>query len=227
MNMRESRPSAPPDDEPFYVNYLPTPPALRRFTWLAAIALVALTLGTAALVAAIQADPGDAIWSLDDPTTIEGVVLERPYPILRVARGDGGIESVLLVSEGKRGASSRVAGMHGMRVRLRGTLLQRDGRRMFELASSDDAIQPALTDADATTIFLLPIDGRSHQTVLRGEVIDPKCDLGAMKPGEGKTHKACAALCLRGGIPPMFMTGEGAGLRYYLLVDMTGGPLTR
>jgi len=30
------------------------------------------------------------------------------------------------------------------------------------------------------------------ERTLRGEVIDPKCYIGAMKPGGGKTHKACA-----------------------------------
>ena len=33
---------------------------------------------------------------------------------------------------------------------------------------------------------------------------------GAMKPGDGKTHKGCAALCLRGGIPPALMPSISA-----------------
>jgi hypothetical protein len=58
--------------------------------------------------------------------------------------------------------------------------------------------------------------------VLRGEVVDSKCFAGAMKPGEGKTHKACAALCLRGGIPAMFMAVEDGKTVPYLLVDSQG-----
>ena len=39
-----------------------------------------------------------------------------------------------------------------------------------------------------------------------------------MKPGGGKTHKACAALCISGGIPPMFVTRDGNGQEtFYLL----------
>ena len=57
---------------------------------------------------------------------------------------------------------------------------------------------------------------------LRGEIIDPKCFAGAMKPGEGKPHKACAVLCLRGGIPPMFLTDAGT---LHVLVDTNGGAL--
>ena len=61
---------------------------------------------------------------------------------------------------------------------------------------------------------------------LRGEIIDSKCYLGAMKPGGGKTHKGCAALCLSGGVPPMFVTRDAAGNEtYYLLTDSEGKPM--
>jgi hypothetical protein len=61
---------------------------------------------------------------------------------------------------------------------------------------------------------------------LRGEIIDSKCYLGAMKPGGGKTHKACAALCLAGGVPPMFVTRGADGREaYYLLASPNGGPV--
>jgi len=36
-----------------------------------------------------------------------------------------------------------------------------------------------------------------------GEIIDPKCYFGVMKPGEGKIHKSCAIRCISGGIPPI------------------------
>jgi hypothetical protein len=57
----------------------------------------------------------------------------------------------------------------------------------------------------------------------RGEIIDPKCFAGAMKPGTGKTHKACAALCLRGGIPPAFLSDTG---EIRILTDVSGNALT-
>ena len=58
---------------------------------------------------------------------------------------------------------------------------------------------------------------------LAGEIIDPKCYFGAMKPGEGKIHKACATLCLRGGIPPMFMTTDEQGRHVYYLLTKPDG----
>lgn len=57
---------------------------------------------------------------------------------------------------------------------------------------------------------------------LRGELVDPKCFGGAMKPGDGKTHKGCAVLCLRGGIPLVFMAVEDGKTVAYLVVDANG-----
>jgi hypothetical protein len=45
-----------------------------------------------------------------------------------------------------------------------------------------------------------------------------------MKPGGGKTHKACAMLCVSGGVPPMLVTRDAAGNEtFYLLVTEAGG----
>ncbi len=61
---------------------------------------------------------------------------------------------------------------------------------------------------------------------LRGEILDSKCFLGAMRPGEGKTHKECAALCIAGGISPMLITRDERGTAtYYLLTNSSGGAM--
>ena len=62
-----------------------------------------------------------------------------------------------------------------------------------------------------------------ERITLRGEIIDPKCYLGAMKPGGGKTHKACAMLCLSGGIPPMFVTRDAQRRETFYLLTMVNG----
>jgi hypothetical protein len=53
---------------------------------------------------------------------------------------------------------------------------------------------------------------------LRGELVDSKCYLGVMKPGRGKPHRGCAARCLSGGIPPLFLVEDEVGERVALLV---------
>ncbi|MEL6754724.1 MAG: hypothetical protein AAFO57_11910, partial [Pseudomonadota bacterium] len=45
---------------------------------------------------------------------------------------------------------------------------------------------------------------------LIGEILDSKCWFGAMRPSEGKVHKSCASLCIRGGIPPAFYVKDRA-----------------
>ena len=46
---------------------------------------------------------------------------------------------------------------------------------------------------------------------LVGEIVDGKCYLGVMNPGEGKVHRDCAVRCLSGGIPPLFAADDFEG----------------
>jgi len=49
-----------------------------------------------------------------------------------------------------------------------------------------------------------------------------------MKPGEGKGHKACAALCLEGGSPAALVARDAGGATALLwLVGGDGAPLGR
>ena len=60
---------------------------------------------------------------------------------------------------------------------------------------------------------------------LTGEIVDSKCYLGVMNPGQGKVHRDCAARCLSGGIPPIFITTDGR--EQFLLVGLDGRALGR
>jgi hypothetical protein len=60
---------------------------------------------------------------------------------------------------------------------------------------------------------------------LSGEIVDSKCYLGVMNPGQGKVHRDCAARCLSGGIPPIFITTDGR--QQLLLVGRDGRALGR
>ena len=63
---------------------------------------------------------------------------------------------------------------------------------------------------------------------LVGEIVDAKCWLGVMKPGRGKPHRACAARCISGGIPPLLMVRkEDGGTLPVLLVGENGEPLNQ
>lgn len=62
---------------------------------------------------------------------------------------------------------------------------------------------------------------------LTGEIVDPKCYFGVMNPAEGRAHRACAILCLRGGITPVFVAKDRTGATAHLLITgLRGEPIT-
>lgn len=216
-------------EDEFFIGYASSVPprtASNLQRWVAA--MVAASLLAAAVLASSFRPAGTAIWS-DEPQAIVGQLLEKPYPMLRVVDVNGRIERYLLVATGKHGAQPNIAGRDGQIVSVWGTTLARDGRRMIELA---DDPGPGRTKVIEPAAAVLPPVAASQlgSVTLTGEIVDPKCYLGAMKPGEGKVHKACAIRCIAGGIPPMLIAAEmarnpqlAAANSHYLLVDSTGG----
>lgn len=212
------------DTHEFYVGYFKTPPALARFLRRVLPVLIAAALAVAWFVSRAQNDPGDGVWH-DDAQALVGRIAAKPYPLIRVPSTQPGspVETILLVSAGKHGCGERIAALDGRIARVRGTILERDGRRLLELAEMD-AVTPGVSLSRADEARLAsPTVVPMGPVTLRGEIIDPKCYAGAMKPGEGKTHKECATLCIAGGIPPMFVTRDGAGRRSYCLLTNPAG----
>ena len=129
--------------------------------------------------------------------------------------------SKALVAEGKHGASTLIAGLDGNRVRLRGTLIHRDQAEMIEIATGSVQV---VGQIDKTVPVVEELG--THELV--GEIVDSKCYLGVMNPGHTKPHRECAALCIRGGISPMFVASDGAGRSVNLwLVSETGEPVNQ
>jgi len=104
-------------------------------------------------------------------------------------------------------------------VRVTGWRLARDGREILELSPEASAI--ATIPGDPHPALGSTARREVGEVVLRGEIVDYKCFLGAMKPGDGKTHKACATLCISNGIPPVLVSRKGDALEYTLLSDRT------
>lgn len=214
-----------------YVGYLKVPKGIKRFVRVAVPIMLWVMCGVAIVVARSQRDPGPAVWDTGTPRTLSGVLVVKPYPVLVTGdRGDGKAGTLLVVEMGKHGSHARALAFDGKRVSITGWLLNRDGRRMLELEPGDAAISASIAESETAAAGMRAVEVPPIRPLgpvtLRGEIVDSKCFLGAMKPGDGRTHKECATLCVTGGIPPMLVTRDAAGVAtYYLLVDAAGGEM--
>lgn len=209
--------SEQPERDPFYVGYLPLPRSIKRFLvpWL--IGNLVLAGGIAAVIAQQHREPGDGVWETSNRSTYEGYLQRKPYPLLVTENG-----TYILVEQGKLGVQERLKGYEiGDRVFVTGFLIERAGRKIIELDGSEEfpiTEQTGLRELREVQ----PIKDLGTHT-LRGEIVDPKCYLGVMQPGDGKTHKTCATLCIKGGIPPMLLVRDKQGnTAAYLLTDTKG-----
>lgn len=225
MSWEETMPdkTPPKQTDEFYVGYLPMPDGHRQFVSTLILTLLIWSIGMGTIIVITMRDPGIARWETGSMKTWSGTLIEHPYPMLipdDKQQSDQQSEqpaALFVVSMGKRGAHDRLAPYFGQHVTLAGYELNRDGRHLIELDIEPDAIKPDQSPPADINNELKPIE----HTTLVGEIVDGKCYLGAMKPGDGMGHQACAVLCVKGGLPPMFVadTPEGDHIYYLLLID--------
>jgi hypothetical protein len=67
-----------------------------------------------------------------------------------------------------------------------------------------------------------PYQSLGRQTLI-GEIVDSKCFLGVMNPGQLTPHRACAIRCLSGGVPPVLLVRPKDGPAIYLLLVSADG----
>ncbi len=210
--------AGPSTNDEFYVGYLDTPPSYKRFLKIIVPAMVIVAVGLGAAMALLQNDPGDGVWDLGETVTLRGVVRADPYATLTVPGENGAPDrQILLVSMGKTGGTEFVPSGAPTLVNVTGFPIERNGKTLLTIEMDTNvaaATEGSSIDADR------PV--RVGPATLAGEIIDPKCYFGAMKPAEGRVHKACATLCIKGGIPPMYKVGDGDERTYYLLTDVNG-----
>ena len=214
----------------FYVGYHERmPPATGVFFKKIIAGLLLLVAICAFVLASGQSAFYPSIFEFGVERTFEGIIVEQPYPVLLMQpsganqNGDATSSRIYLVAFGKFGAAGRVAGMAGQKVRLRGSLIYRDGETMIEIADSPiERISGEITHG--ASFVKGPGAGVSMgELTAVGEIVDSKCFLGVMNPGNLKTHKACAIRCISGGIPPVFVVKTADGpAKYFLLVSEDG-----
>jgi hypothetical protein len=198
----------------FYVGYLPKAPSgIARKMMVVIVVLFAAATTCAIGFAALQRTYSRAFFESGKERTFDGVIEVGSYPTLLSSpnTANGSPLRYLLVAKGKHGADSEVATYVGKSVRLRGTLIYRDDQKMIVLSAGSIAV---LGDPQQNQVA--PKDLGEFDLV--GEIVDSKCFLGNMNPGNGKVHRDCAVRCLSGGIPPVFATNDFNGSPAVLLL---------
>lgn len=202
-------------NDEFFVGYLPTPKGLALFYKVITPVLIILVLGFGYWFSKSQPSAGTGVWDLSGPATVSGYLTVDPYPVIHFVGDEK--RSVILVQQGKKSANPIAKPFAKQWVSVSGIAINRGDWSMLELPATAvfevNTQQPAI-DFSAEAL---------GNITLQGEIIDSKCFLGVMKPGAGKAHRACAAMCLRGGMPPMFVVTNGSGERFgYLLMHANG-----
>ena len=219
-------------EKPFYIGWQDKMPEEHKSTVKKFIILVFVALPILAF-SIIYAQRGfnNHQFELGKSTELTGIYHGTPVPTLEVLRSEMKAElsnHVLLVGYGKFGAegimeniAKQKGNLDGKRITLNGTLIYGDGKTVLELSKKSKSLVAIHEDIINTN------DGKQNSTFplndVTGEIVDPKCYFGVMKPGEGKIHKSCAIRCISGGIPPVLKTKTDQNKNeYYILLGEKG-----
>jgi hypothetical protein len=219
--------SASRGDEPFFIGWSrAVPPSLLRFCAWVALVLACLLGGLGMLLGRSVEDPAARLLSFAPSVqtrpeawagdrTLRGIVTTEPYPILHLpAAPDMPFgHAVLLVGDGKHGAEIEASETP---VEVTGGLLRRGDVAMLVL---DGPPRPVAGEHPRPAPDSQPL-GRWR---VAGEICDGKCYAGAMRPGSGLSHRACADLCLIGDVPAIFVAAEPVAGRQFLVLSSPNG----
>jgi hypothetical protein len=220
-------------NDEFYIGWADKAPATigSRVRW--AVVLLLLTsfvLGTG--LALTQRTIGVSVFEWGKLKEFSGILQGQPYPHLLVPRpgfgvGQAEFSSYYLVNPFKYGLNPQtVTRFDGGPVSLKGTLIYRGNQTMIEVAGDSIKPVPAMEGLMSVSRTTNPVAlGRQ---ILIGEIVDSKCYLGVMNPGQLTPHRACAIRCISGGIPPILLVRQTNGSAlHFLLVSSDGRPVNK
>jgi hypothetical protein len=219
-------------EKPFYIGWQEDMPKEYKSTIKKFIILIFIALPILAF-SIIYAQKGfnNHQFELGKSTELTGIYHSSPIPVLEVLKTEMKSDLsnyVMLVGYGKFGAEGIMENiealkgdLNGRRVTLKGTMIYGDGKAILELTKKTNSL---ITIHEGVIAQKLESKLESSNFInVVGEIVDPKCYFGVMKPGEGKIHKSCAIRCISGGIPPVFKTKNSQGKNeYYILLGEKG-----
>lgn len=217
----------------FYIGWMSKAPAsFAKHVKKVLLILFPLVLIIGLMLASFQKKFSTGNFEFGKITELKGIYFNSPVPMLRVLNvkdifGNTFYTSIPLVGYGKHGAETAImelekekdVSFNGKELTLKGTLIYTDGKILLQVNKDDYPVVNIGKEVAAE----LPKQNEFGIQKIKGEIIDPKCYFGVMKPGEGKVHRDCAIRCILGGIPPVLKAMNEKGEKnYYLLVGPNG-----
>ncbi|WP_276500342.1 hypothetical protein [Terrimonas pollutisoli] len=220
----------------FYIGWMPNAPVgFAKHVRKVVIVLIVLVIAGGIILALQQKKFSTSGFEFGQLTEVKGIYQRFPIPSLKVmtrpdAFGNTSYITMPLVGYGKFGAEGVMAELEKEKniildkkeITLKGILIYNDGKTLLQIDKNDDPLLAA-----SSSISNISNEIKELGTVqLTGEILDPKCYFGVMKPGHGKPHRDCAIRCIAGGISPVFwVRNENGETNYYLLLDENGRKL--
>jgi len=212
----------------FYIGWeAKAAPSIGKKVHKAVMVLLLLALLAPLAFAVSQRMIGASVFEWGTHKTFSGILLAEPYPHLLVPRpgntdGSPHSSAYYLVAPWKFGLKPEtIASLDGKSVTLKGTLIFRANQTMIEVLSGSIQVGNIPNEALPQTVPL----GKQQ---LVGEIVDSKCFLGVMNPGQLTPHRGCAVRCISGGVPPVLLVRQKEGPAIYLLlVSADGKPVNK
>jgi hypothetical protein len=222
------------NSDEFYIGWMPQAPksfAAWSRKYLFILLPIVIVLGV--LLAISQKQFGTGNFEFGMLTEVRGFYFNEPVPNIKVVNGkdiwgNKNYVTVPLIGFGKHGVDGIIAdlekekniSLEGKEIILKGTLLYNDGKLLMQIDAND---KPLITVNDDKNNASFAPPKEIGVLDVKGEIVDPKCFFGVMKPGEGKPHKDCAIRCMLGGIPPVLkVTNDEGNQNYYFIVGEHG-----
>jgi len=225
------------DKNEFYIGWMPAAPdGFAKHVRKVLIVLVILVIAGGIILAIQQRKFSTSSFEFGQLTEVKGIYQQFPVPSIKVmsqqdALGHASFITMPLVGFGKFGAEGVISELEKEKniilnrkeVTFKGTLLYSDGKTLLQIDGNDD---PLIQVAEGSAKNNAPVIKELGTVQLTGEILDPKCYFGVMKPGHGKPHRDCAIRCIAGGMSPVFwVRNENGEANYYLILGSNGKKL--
>lgn len=224
------------DKNEFYIGWMPAAPrGFAKHVRRAVIVLFSLVITGAVILALLQKKFNASRFEFGQPIQVKGIYQQLPVPSIKVrtqqdAFGRTSYITMPLVGYGKFGADGIIRDLEKERnvildkreIEVKGMLIYHDGKTLLQIDKNDKPLI-SIHETDSRDSLLIKELGVVRLT---GEILDPKCYFGVMKPGHGKPHRDCAIRCIAGGINPVFWARDANGeSNYFLLLDEDGNKM--